>query len=170
MTETEQNTPDEAAPIGRPTKYRDEYVEQAFKLCLLGATDKEMAAFFSVCEATFHNWKNEHPEFLESITQGKLRADAEVAEKLYHRALGYTHPEEKIFSNGGEIVRASTTKHYPPDTQAASLWLRNRQPDKWREKVVNEHTGPNGGPLQTQDVTLTPEEAKAISQALDDEC
>ena len=29
-------------PIGRPTKYKDEYVEQAYKLCLLGHTDEEL--------------------------------------------------------------------------------------------------------------------------------
>lgn len=32
--------------IGRPTKYRPEFAEQARKLCLLGATDKELADFF----------------------------------------------------------------------------------------------------------------------------
>lgn len=31
---------------GRPTKYKEEYTDQAYKLCLLGATDKEMADFF----------------------------------------------------------------------------------------------------------------------------
>ena len=29
------------------------------------------------------------------------------------------------------------TEHYPPDTQAASLWLRNRQPRQWRDKVLD---------------------------------
>ena len=33
-------------PIGRPTKYKPEYSAQAQKLCLLGATDAEMADFF----------------------------------------------------------------------------------------------------------------------------
>lgn len=33
---------------GRPTKYKKEYDDQAFKLCLLGATDKEIADFFEV--------------------------------------------------------------------------------------------------------------------------
>ncbi|WP_295448053.1 hypothetical protein [uncultured Thiodictyon sp.] len=27
------------------------------------------------------------------------------------------------------------SKHYPPDTAAASLWLRNRQPALWWDKV-----------------------------------
>ena len=36
---------------------------------------------------------------------------------------------------GSEIVITPTVKHYPPDTQAASLWLRNRQPQLWRDKT-----------------------------------
>jgi hypothetical protein len=35
---------------GRPTKYKSEYPEQTFKLCLLGATDKEIANIFEVNE------------------------------------------------------------------------------------------------------------------------
>lgn len=50
-------------------------------------------------------------------------------------------------------------------------WLMGKmKPKKYGDKVLNEHTGANGGPIQTQDVTITPKEAKAISQALDDEC
>lgn len=132
---------------GRPTLYREDYPEQARKLCLLGATDAELGDFFGVSEQTINAWKKEFPEFLESITRGKLLADAEVAEKLYHRALGYSHPAVKMFQAGGEIIRADYTEHYPPDTQAASLWLRNRQKDKWRDKQDHEVTGKDGGDI-----------------------
>ena len=57
-----------------------------------------------------------------------------MAESLYRRGIGYTHDEEKIFQHKGRIIRVNTTKHYPPDTQAASLWLRNRQPTLWRDQ------------------------------------
>lgn len=146
---------------GRPTRYRAEYAEQAYKLCLLGATDAEMADFFNVRVTTIDNWKRRHREFMGSITRGKDQADADVAQKLLERAMGYSHPEEKIFQNGGEIIRAQTTKHYPPDTQAASLWLRNRQPSKWRDKVDHEHAGPGGGPIPV--AHLTDEELLAIA-------
>lgn len=134
-------------PGGRPTKYRAEFNEQAYKLCLLGATDVEMADFFQVDEDTINEWKKRHPEFSESITRGKRAADANVAERLYQRALGYSHEAVKIFmpAQWHEPVYAPYTEHYPPDTQAASLWLRNRQPGKWRDRV--EHTGADGGAL-----------------------
>jgi hypothetical protein len=31
-------------------------------------------------------------------------------------------------------VYAPYVANYPPDTAAASLWLRNRQPEKWRDR------------------------------------
>jgi hypothetical protein len=50
-------------------------------------------------------------------------------------------------------------------------WLMGKmKPKKYGDKITNEHIGPNGGPIQTQDLTVSPKEAKAISQALDDEC
>jgi hypothetical protein len=57
-----------------------------------------------------------------------------VASKLFHRAIGYEHPEDKIFNNNGEEMVVPTIKHYPPDTTAAIFWLKNRQPDKWRDR------------------------------------
>ena len=44
---------------GRPTKYEEEYNEQAYKLCLLGATDKEIGDFFNVDERTINNWNRD---------------------------------------------------------------------------------------------------------------
>ena len=79
--------------VGRPSKFRQEYVEQAFKLCLLGATDAELGRFFDVDERTINNWKESHPEFLQSLKDGKEQADARVAQSLYRKALGWEHEE-----------------------------------------------------------------------------
>ena len=127
--------------VGRPSLYMAKYVDQAYKLCLLGATDAEMADIFEVSESTLNLWKQQHPEFSESIRQGKAVADSHVAEKLYQRACGYSHPAVKIFMPQGAAapVYAEYTENYPPDTQAASLWLRNRQPKKWRDKIDTEN-------------------------------
>lgn len=119
---------------GQPTKFEQSYCEQARKLCLLGATDAEMADFFEVTETTINNWKIAHPEFFESIKKGKMMADAEVADKLYHRAIGYSHPEVKVFCNEGVITEHEVTKHYAPDTGAAFIWLKNRQSSRWKDK------------------------------------
>jgi len=127
--------------VGRPTKYKKEYAEQARKLCLLGAIDKGLADFFEVDEATINRWKIEHEFFCESIKKGKIIADAEIANSLYHRAKGYSHPEDKIFNDNGEPLVVPTVKHYPPDTGAAMAWLKNRRPKDWRDKQDIEHSG-----------------------------
>ncbi len=122
---------------GRPTKYKKEFAEQARKLCLLGFIDEELADFFNVQVSTLNNWKKAHPQFLESLRSGKSIADADVADSLYNRALGYSHKEDKIMANSQnphDPVIVETTKHYPPDTGAAFIWLKNRQPEKWRDK------------------------------------
>jgi hypothetical protein len=131
---------------GRPTKYKPEYDEQVYKLCLLGATDEQLADFFGVAVQTIHNWVAEHDGFLEARKNGKERADANVAEALYNRALGYSHPEEKIMSYEGQVIRANTTKHYPPDTAAAFIWLKNRA--GWKDKQEVDHNLPHGPLVQ----------------------
>lgn len=129
---------------GRPTLYKPEYAELAKKFCLLGADDKELARMFGVVESTINLWKLNHPEFSESMREGKEIADAKIAESLYHRAKGYKHDDVHISNYQGMITVTPLVKHYPPDTAAASLWLRNRQPDKWRDKVdVNHGLQPN---------------------------
>ena len=124
----------EEKSIGRPTKFKEEYCDQARKLCLLNATDVEMADFFGVAESTFHKWKLDFPQFSESLKQGKLIADAEVADKLIQRAMGYSHTETKVFNNQGEIITKDVTKHYPPDATAIAYWLNNRQKLNWKQR------------------------------------
>lgn len=122
--------------MARPTKYQPEYAEQALKLCRLGATDKELADFFQVNEDTVNEWKKVHPEFSESLKEGKLLADAEVADKLFRRATGYEHKAVKITASpDGREHLTEYVERYPPDTTAAIFWLKNRRPDVWRDKT-----------------------------------
>ncbi len=105
-------------------------------MSLLGLTDQQLADFLGISCETLYAWKISYPEFRESITRGKIEADAHVAEALYRRACGYNHPAVKIFlpSGAGEPIYAPYTKHYPPDTKAALRWLMNRQPALWRDR------------------------------------
>jgi hypothetical protein len=119
--------------MGRPTRYQVGFNAKAEQIAMLGTTDKQIAEILGIAERTLNYWKQKHPDFLRSITRGKTMADARVAEALLQRGLGYSHPEEKLFQHDGEIIRVVTTKHYPPDTAAASFWLRHRQPELWRD-------------------------------------
>lgn len=129
------------------TDWHSKVPEQTLLLTRLGATDADLAKFFNVEERTIHNWKHEHPAFLEAIIEGKDVSDAKVAKSLYQRALGYSHEAVKIFADPktGTELQVPYTEHYPPDTTAAIFWLKNRQSAKWRDRV--EHTGAEGGPM-----------------------
>jgi hypothetical protein len=150
---------------GRPTLYREEYTEQALKLCRLGATDRELADFFDVSEQTINAWKDAHPEFLESLKAGKARADAEVADKLFRRATGYSHEAVKVFLPSGttEPIYAPYTERYAPDTTACIFWLKNRRPDLWRDVQGREHA------VEMKSPQLSSEERVAKAQRLLDE-
>lgn len=139
---TKRKPPEGKQKAGRPSSYKPEFTGQVFNYCLLGATDEELADFFEVSVTTIDNWKKEHPEFLGAMKRGKAQADAEVAEKLFQRAKGYSHNAVKIFMPAGkdEPVYADYVEHYPPDTAAAFIWLKNRQSGKWRDKQEVEHT------------------------------
>ncbi len=126
---------------GRPTSYKAEFVVQAKKLCALGATDKELADFFNVSLSTLNLWKIKHEEFSESLQRGKDIADLRVEQALYSRAMGYSHEDVDIRVVEGKILETPLVKHYPPDTTAAIFWLKNRQPEAWRDKQEVEHSG-----------------------------
>lgn len=145
---------------GRPSLYKEEYNEQARKLCLLGATDKDLAGFFEVNEDTIHEWKKVHSIFSESINAGKHFADANVADRLYQRAIGFEHDSEeiKVVSDGqgagSSIERVPTRKIYPPDTAAAIFWLKNRQRTMWRDKVETGFTDTEGKDVSPVQIML----------------
>jgi len=149
-TRPKATEPKKANPVGRPTSYKPEYAELAYKFCLLGANNSKLAQMFDVSDATVDNWIRDIPEFLGAVKRGREIADAEVSHSLYHRALGYSHPEDDIKVVQGAITITPTTKHYPPDTGAATLWLKNRQPQLWRDKVESEVYGKDGGPIQAE--------------------
>ncbi|NUF49512.1 terminase [Gilliamella sp. ESL0250] len=130
--------------MARPTNYREEYAEQARKLCLLGYTDKQLADFFNVSEQTINTWKTKHPQFLESIKKGKEIADVDVVESLYKRAIGIEYEEVELKTDGKNKSKRVIKKLIPPDTTAQIFWLKNRQPHKWRDKQEIDHQSSDG--------------------------
>ncbi len=136
--------------MARPSKYKPEFAAQAAKLCLLGATDAQLADFFEVSVSTINLWKVQHSAFSESIRVPKDLADERVEQSLFRRAMGYEHDEVDIKVVDKEIVMTPIRKYYPPDTTAMIFWLKNRNPEQWRETKAVELTGANGGPVVIQ--------------------
>ena len=104
-----------------------------------GLTDEQIAGNIGINPATLYDWKNKFHEISEALKKGKEVVDYQVENALLKRALGYDYQEEKveISEKDGKKV-TQTIKHVPADTIAQIFWLKNRRPDKWRDKPVNE--------------------------------
>lgn len=122
--------------MGRPSQYKDAFVNGARMLAKFGATDAEIADFFEVDVRTIYRWKNTHEAFCQALKAGKDEADERVERALYHRAIGYEQDAVKIFMPAGatEPVYAPYKERIAPDTTAAIFWLKNRRPQEWRDK------------------------------------
>lgn len=137
----EDSTPDkqviEAGP-GRPTKFNDAIREKIASLAEKGKTVEQIAEIIGVTPRTIYNWQGKHPDLFHALKEAKQVADDLVEASLFARAVGYSHPEVKVFCDKGEITEHEVVKHYPPDVTAAIFWLKNRQPELWREKQPGE--------------------------------
>lgn len=145
---------------GRPSVYKDTYPKLAFKIALLGATDVDLANVFDVTEQTINAWKKDHEEFFLALKKGKLEADAKVSKSLFKRANGFRFNEvtlerfeNTIVDDFGNISKEPGTKIKTvkklviPDTTAQIFWLKNRQPDKWRDQKDVKHSNDPENPL-----------------------
>lgn len=121
-----------------------EYIKQ---MARDGLIDKDIAYNLGVAESTFNGYKKIHPDLLESLTEGKQVADARVESALYRKALGFKETVKKaikckevLYDNGKRIsetehiVYVDEEVYIPPDTTAQIFWLKNRRPDKWKDK------------------------------------
>lgn len=112
-----------------------------------GLIDEQIAKNIGIRAGTLYEWKNRFPEFSEALKRGKEVVDREVENALLKRALGYEYTEttrEAVQDpNSGEVkmqVTKKVTKQVAPDTTAQIFWLKNRKPDKWRDKPAYEDT------------------------------
>lgn len=153
--------------MGRPTKYKPEYDEQAYKLCLLAATNKELARSFDVDVDTIKEWLNTYESFSASIKEGRETADANVSSSLYRKAIGYTLNEQKIEKDSdGNPVVVTVQRTFPPDVAACIFWLKNRtraRENAWRDKHEVEH----GGEVQVSKIERVIVDAQGLQPVVD---
>ncbi len=120
---------------GRPEKYIAEvHPRFAALLASIGLTEEEMAIKMGIARSTLSLWKEKHPEFSDSIAQGKIEPDEKVERSLYERCVGYYYQAVKILQYKGLPVEVPYIEHCPPDPFSIRLWLLNRKPKEWRDK------------------------------------
>ena len=112
-----------------------------------GLTDEQIAHNIGINVKTLWDWKVRFDPICNAIKKGKAPVDIQVENALLKRALGYEYEEVTteitetpyIDRRGKERVRKQkhvkkTKKIVLPDTTAQIFWLKNRRPDKWRDK------------------------------------
>lgn len=81
-----------------------------------GLTDEQLAEKMSIGIRTLYDWKIRYPQISQVLKKGKEIVDFEVENALLKSAID-------------------------GNTTAQIFWLKNRRPDKWRDKPV-EDIGP----------------------------
>lgn len=125
----------------RVTEYNPEFHDhEGYLFALQGKTTEEIASLFGIGRTTIKRWFKEFPSFWTSVNRGRAFADARVAEGLFKRATGFEIDTVKHFvvSTGDfkqKVEEVKTKTYYPPDPGAAMNWLKNRDPDNWRDKI-----------------------------------
>lgn len=74
-----------------------------------GATNDQIAGMIGIHRATFYRWIKRSGDIRDALKKGKEIADCQVENALYKTALA------------GNVT-------------AMIFWLKNRRPDKWRER------------------------------------
>lgn len=110
-----------------------------------GLTDEQIAHNMGINRRTLTDWKNKHSPISLTLKKGKEIVDFEVQNSLEKRAKGYDYEEITFEYRFNEETREyektpvkAIRKHMPPDVLALIFWLKNRMPDKWREKQKEE--------------------------------
>lgn len=100
-----------------------------------GLTDEQLAEKMGIGARTLYDWKLKYPQISQALKKGKEVVDIQVENALLKRALGYEFQEERVERSSKDGVKVvQTIKHIPGDTTAQIFWLKNRRPDRWRDK------------------------------------
>lgn len=127
------------AKIGRPTVLTDSVAQIAITAAQFGATDAEIASACGVSVPTLYRWYAQVPAFRKSVKEdAKEVANARVGRTMYSKAIGYDYEEEQAIKvkvgKDQEAVEIVTVKrHQPADTTAGIFFLKNRDPENWRD-------------------------------------
>lgn len=143
MTSKPKKTPKHAG--GRPVKYDAKFHPAwAASLCRRGCTMAEIAEAMGVAESTVYAWRRRYPEFSQALNNSRGEADESVVTSLYYRATGQskrkTLKKREVLNQLGQVVtlREIAEEELPPDTTAMIYWLKNRQPDMWRDRPAEQ--------------------------------
>lgn len=127
------------------------------KLAEYGHDDAFMASFFGVPRGTWAGWKSQHSNFFTDLNRWKSIADKKVERAMFETAIGFEYTE-MVFEKTGSLLalqntdtnkitfeqeyrKKITVKRALPDITAQKMWLKNRDPEHWKDRVEMQHSG-----------------------------
>jgi transposase-like protein len=125
-------------PAGRPSKYSEAYCNEVIDCLSEGHSVTAFAGRIGVARSTVFKWAEEHQEFSDALKIGQAKA---------------TEFWENILANVAREGKGNAT--------AAIFGLKNRAGEDWADKVVNEHSGPDGGPISIKTIERVVVDPKA---------
>lgn len=120
----------EKRPVGRPSLYSPSYCDEVIAAGADGFSLTAFAGIIGVSRSTIREWMDGQPEFLIACKKAMAK--------------------RTLFLERGMFDPLATG----PMVTARRFGLVNAivgdEPQDWREKVINEHTGPNGEALKVE--------------------
>lgn len=152
---------------GRPTELTEFKLQKTDELVSKGVNNTELAKILGVSTTTLQNWRSNSEEFLATYQLAKLKAKEAVEAALFNRAVGFSYEKKTVVVNeDGEQRTVIDTIAVVPDVTAQQFFLKNKDPDNFKDKTEQHITGA----LNTNGVTETPEEQlKRLKEMLKDE-
>lgn len=161
--------------MARPTKLTDEVRAAFLAAAKVGATDEIAADHAGIAPSTFYKWmelgragRKPYAEFLEEVMRARatcsvydLNAISEARTgtvivtdevRIQRPARRIIHPDGRVEEIAAyEEVIPRRVEHQPGDWRAGAHRLAVRHPESYaRQKIELRHTGPGGGPVQTE--------------------
>lgn len=112
---------------GRPSKYSPAYCDEVISTLSEGHSVTAFAGRIGVARSTVFKWAEEHREFSDALKIGQAKAV-----EFWERIL------------------ATVAREGKGNATAAIFALKNRASDDWADRVVQEHTGKDGGPVKIE--------------------
>lgn len=121
-------------------------IRKCEKLASRGLTIIQIGVSLGWSEETIHKKKREHPELAESIRKGQVRGVETVSNSLFKNANGFSYKEvheESDTDEKGKITKYKKVikKRVLPNTAAQIFYLKNRDPEHWKDKHDHDISG-----------------------------
>lgn len=153
---------------GRPTKLTPELQAEIVKIIKTGNYIETACAFVGINKSTFYDWLKRGAREKQRLEKNP-RAKIKKSEAVY---VEFSNAIEKALAQAEIRDVAIIGKAAESNWQAAAWRLERKYPERWGRKDRIEHTGKDGGPIETSQTTkldlsaLSDEELTALENII----